>query len=89
MPTQSRLKSKFSFHNFQISLTRLAVHANHSGNLKDLEAGSILLPRIQLIAIGIPYETPRATTEAEIIALNALLEPRKMQPKIRTRPTVR
>jgi hypothetical protein len=30
---------------------------------------------MQLIATGIPYETPRATTEAEIIALNALSYP--------------
>jgi hypothetical protein len=42
-----------------------------------------------LIAGGIAYETPRATTEAEMMALKALLEPRKMHPKIMTRIVVR
>lgn len=44
---------------------------------------------MQLIAIGIPYDTPSATTLAEIIALNALLEPKKMHPKTTTRAVVR
>lgn len=35
--------------------------------------------------MGIPYDTSRATTEALRIALKALLDPRKMQPKIMTR----
>jgi len=29
-----------------------------------------------------PYETPNATTDAEMIALKAALEPRKIQPKM-------
>ena len=32
---------------------------------------------------------PRQTTDAEMIALKALLEPRKMQPKMMTRTVVR
>jgi hypothetical protein len=32
---------------------------------------------------------PRATTEAEMMALKALLEPRKMQPKMMTSAVVR
>lgn len=35
-----------------------------------------------MIATGMPYETPNATTDAEMIALKAALEPRKIQPKI-------
>lgn len=68
--------------------TRFAVQPIKPFNLKGLDSGSILRPRIQLMAMGIPYDTPRATTEAEIMALNALLDPRKMQPKITTRATV-
>jgi hypothetical protein len=41
------------------------------------------------MAGGIAYETPSATTEAEMMALKALLEPRKMQPKTVTRMVVR
>jgi hypothetical protein len=59
------------------------------GSLNGLEAGSIFLPRKQLIAMGMPYETPSATTDAEIMALNALLDPKKMQPKITTKIVVR
>jgi hypothetical protein len=44
---------------------------------------------MQLMAIGMPYETPRATTDAEMMALKALLEPKKMQPKITTKMVVR
>ena len=41
------------------------------------------------MAGGIAYETPRATTEAEMMALSAELEPRKMHPNITTRAVVR
>jgi hypothetical protein len=34
-------------------------------------SGNILLPRQQFTAIGIPYEIPRSTTDAETIALKA------------------
>ena len=51
--------------------TRLQNHPKGPGNTKGL-GGSILRPRRQLIAGGMAYETPRATTEAEIIALKAL-----------------
>lgn len=37
-----------------------------------------------LIPGGMAYEIPRATTEAAVIALKALLDPRKMQPKTMT-----
>ena len=73
--------------------------------MNDLDSGSIFLPRIQLMAIGMPYETPRATTDAEMMALNALfevrmgfdselghnylLDPKNIQPKITTSATVR
>jgi len=56
------------------------------------------------MAIGMPYETPRATTDAEMMALNALfevrmgfdselghnylLDPKNIQPKITTSATV-
>ncbi|KAL9578761.1 MAG: hypothetical protein Q9212_005512 [Teloschistes hypoglaucus] len=60
---------------------------------------NIFRPRRQLIAIGIAYETPKATTEAEMIALKALehvktppsylLDPKKMHPKIMTQAFVR
>ena len=35
------------------------------------------------------YDNPRATTDAEIMALNAELEPRKISPKMTTRATVK
>jgi len=43
--------------------------------LKALVDGSILRPRRRLIATGMPYVMPSATTEAETMALNALDEP--------------
>lgn len=52
--------------------TKFAVQPINPPSLNGLESGSIFRPRRQLIAIGMPYETPRATTEAEIIALKAL-----------------
>ena len=39
--------------------------------------------------MGMAYDTPSATTDAEIIALKALLDPRKMQPKMMTSAVVR
>jgi hypothetical protein len=49
----------------------------------------MFLPLRQLIAGGVAYVIPRATTEAETIALKALLDPRKIQPKMTTRIKVR
>jgi hypothetical protein len=36
------------------------------------------------MAMGMAYVIPRATTEAAVMALKALVLPRKMKPKIRT-----
>lgn len=52
--------------------TRLQHQPNGPGRLKGL-GGSILRPRRQLMAGGIEYEMPRATTEAEMMALKALV----------------
>lgn len=52
--------------------TRLAVHPTNPDSLNGRDSGSIVRPRIQLIAMGIPYETPRATTDADMMALKAL-----------------
>lgn len=52
-------------------------------------SGSIFRPRRQFTAIGIPYAISNMTTEAETMALKALDEPRKMQPKMMTRMTVK
>ena len=49
----------------------------------------MLRPRRQFTAIGIPYAMSNMTTEAEIMALKALDEPRKMHPKMITRMTVK
>jgi hypothetical protein len=54
--------------------TRLAVQPTILDTLKGRVSGSIFRPRIQFIAIGMPYETPNATTEAEMIALKALVK---------------
>jgi hypothetical protein len=59
------------------------------GSTKYRVSGSIFLPLRQLMAGGVAYVIPRATTDAETMALKALLEPRKMQPKMTTRTTVR
>jgi hypothetical protein len=56
----------------EIQHTRFAVQPRSTGSLNDRDSGSMFLPRMQLMAIGMPYETPRATTEADMIALNAL-----------------
>jgi hypothetical protein len=66
----------------------LIVHPNH-GVRENERSGSIFLPRAQLTAIGIPYERSSNTTDAETMALKALDEPRKMQPKIVTRARLR
>lgn len=67
--------------------TRFATQPIAIGSLKG-RSPSILRPRRQFIKIGMAYEIPRATTEAERMALNALLEPRKIQPNITSRTTV-
>jgi hypothetical protein len=54
--------------------TRFAIHPRGPGSLNGRDLGSIFLPRKQLIAIGIPYETPSATTDAEMMALKALFK---------------
>ncbi len=40
------------------------------------------------MAGGIAYVTPRATTEADVMALNVLDDPRKMHPNTSTQPAV-
>lgn len=67
---------------------RLQVHPSQLGRMKGRDAGNIFRPRRQLIAGGMPYVTPRATTDAETMALKALLDPRKIQPKMMTRIVV-
>ena len=67
----------------------MQIHPIGPGSTKYLVSGSIFLPLRQLIAGGVAYVIPRATTDAETMALNALLEPRKMQPNMTTRTTVR
>src|SRR6266498_1565023 len=62
--------------------TILHTHPQIPGSLNARSSGNIFRPRRQLIAGGIAYETPSATTEAEMMALKALLEPRNIQPKI-------
>lgn len=52
-------------------LTILAVQARGSGIFHGLSL-IILRPRMTLTIIGMPYETSRATTDAEMIALKAL-----------------
>ena len=61
----------------------LAAQATGSGIVK-LRGGNMRRPRMQLMATGMPYDTPSATTDAAVMALNAELEPRKMQPKMMT-----
>jgi len=72
-----------------VILTMLHVQPSQSGSLNARFSGSILRPLRILMAGGMPYETPSATTEAAIIALNALDDPRNMQPKMITKPVVR
>ena len=54
-----------------MQLTRLQNHPNGPGSTK-ARGGNIFLPLRQLMAGGMAYETPRATTEAEMMALKAL-----------------
>lgn len=49
----------------------LMVQPTISGRTNE-RSGSIFLPRQQFTAIGIPYERPSNTTDAETIALKAL-----------------
>ena len=66
----------------------MQIQPSQFGSLNARVSGSIFRPRIMLIAGGIAYETPSATTDAETMALNALEEPRKIQPKMMTNPVV-
>lgn len=66
----------------------LAIHPRGPGSTNDL-AGNFVLPCKQFMVGGIAYDTPKATTEAEMIALKALLEPRKIKPKMTTSIVVR
>lgn len=68
--------------------TILRIHPTTLGRTNCL-SGSIFRPRRQFTAIGIPYAISNITTEAETMALKALDEPRKMQPKMMTRTTVK
>ncbi|KAK2614099.1 hypothetical protein N8I77_000955 [Diaporthe amygdali] len=70
------------------ALTRLVNQPSHSGILKARVSGNILRPRMTLIAGGMAYVTPRATTLAAVIALKALEEPKKTQPKMMTQTVV-
>lgn len=67
------------------SPTKFAIQPSQFGIANAL-GGSIFRPRKTLIAMGIAYDTPRATTEAEISALKALLEPIRIKPKRIVRP---
>lgn len=66
----------------------LMVQPNQGARLKE-RSGSMFLPRAQLTAIGSAYEIPSSTTDAEIMALKALVDPKKIQPKIVTRARLR
>ena len=46
-------------------------------------------PCRQRTGIGIPYDSLSATTDAEVMALNAVLDPRKMRSNAITTPIVR
>ena len=65
------------------------VQPSQLGMANDLVTGSIFRPLRQLIAGGMAYVMPRATTEADTMALNALVEPRNTQPKIMTQAVVK
>lgn len=68
---------------------RLTVQPSHSGRTNVRVGGSCFRPRRQLIVMGMPYDTPSATTDALTIALNALVEPKKIRPNIVTTAVVR
>lgn len=69
-------------------LTIFKIHPSAPLSLKVLSAGRARRPRSMLMAGGIAYETPSATTEAEVMALNVLDEPKKTQPNMTTQPAV-
>lgn len=52
--------------------TMLAIQPKVFGRTNE-RSGSIVRPRMQFTAIGIPYAISSITTDDEIIALNALL----------------
>ncbi|KAL8803734.1 MAG: hypothetical protein Q9182_003009 [Xanthomendoza sp. 2 TL-2023] len=81
------------------ALTKFASQAKARGSTNAL-CRNILRPLRQLIAIGIAYDTPSATTEAEMMALNALdtlstasfllcMDGQKIHPKMITHTVVR
>ncbi|KAL9611114.1 MAG: hypothetical protein Q9167_004218 [Letrouitia subvulpina] len=57
----------------KVRTTKLAAHPTEFGNTNGL-GGRVLLPRKQLMVGGMAYETPSATTEADVMALKALQE---------------
>lgn len=59
----------------------LRVQPRISGRTNE-RSGSILLPRQQFTAIGIPYEIPSNTTDADTIALKALGDVSNIQDKM-------
>jgi hypothetical protein len=59
----------------------LRVQPRISGRTNE-RSGNILLPRQQFTAIGIPYEIPSSTTDAETIALKALGDVSSIQDKV-------
>lgn len=61
--------SAINRHNQRNGLTKLHVQPNQEGRTKGRDSGSIFLPRRQFIDGGMAYVIPRATTEAEMIAL--------------------
>lgn len=63
-------------------------HPTALGNFHFL-SGNAFRPCRQLTRMGIIYDRSSATTDAEMMALKALVEPRKMQPKQITTTTVR
>jgi hypothetical protein len=67
----------------------LQIHPKGLGITKSLVSGNIFRPLKQLIAGGIAYVMPNATTLALTMALKALLDPRKMHPKMMTNAVVR
>lgn len=69
--------------------TKFVAQPNQLGILKGRFSGSILRPRRQLMAGGMAYVTPSATTDADTMALYALVDPRKIRPKTTTKTDVK
>lgn len=67
----------------------LIIQPNAEGSLNGRSSGRHFRPRRQLIATGMPYDKPSATTEAAVIALNAEVDPKKIQPKMITTTVVK